>query len=195
LEIAEKAAIPHGVFVGTTLPYVATTDFMVTVQREHVPDLVAIACKDREIVLSNDPLSRPLERLELERLYSNHIGIRHIVVDSQVFGNVLLANLEWLMPDEHAVTKLHNNPQLGEFHDRLNEDVFFISIDEAIENARHCVGWTRELACSAFRYFTWSQDLNIDPTKPLLMTQPAPAGGAHIRSLLQHELFGEVDHA
>jgi hypothetical protein len=195
LEIAEKAAIPHGVFVGTNLPYVATTDFMVTVRRKQVPNLIAIACKDREIVLSNDPLSRPLERLELERLYSNQVKIRHVVVDSEVFGNSLLANLEWLMPDEYVVTKLLNDPHLGEFHDRLNEKVFLISIDEAIEDARHHVGWTRDLACSAFRYFTWAQELDIDPTKPLLMTQPAAVGGVRIRALLQQELFGEVDHA
>jgi len=195
LELAEKAAIPHGVFVGTDLPYVATTDFMVTVQRKHVPDLIAIACKDREIVLNDDRLSRPLERLELERLYSNHIKIQHLVVDSEVFGNELLANLDWLMPDEHVVAELIKDPHLGEFYDRLNENAFSISIDEAIEDARHHLGWTRELGCSAFRYFTWMQELDIDLTQPLLMTQPALAGGVRIRSLLQRELFGEVDHA
>ena len=88
MEIAEKADIPHGVFVGTNLPYVATTDFMVTVQRKHVPDLISVACKNREIVLDDDRLSRPLERLELERLYSKRIRIRHIVVDSEVFGDL-----------------------------------------------------------------------------------------------------------
>lgn len=195
LEIAQKADIPHGVFVGTDLPYVATTDFMVTVQRKHVPDLIAVACKNREIVLADDRLSRPLERLELERLYSKHIRIRHMVVDSEVFGNELLANLDWLMPDEHVVADLLNDPHLGEFHDRLNEKVFCISIDEAIEEARHFVGWTKKLGCSAFRYFTWMQELDIDLTQPLLMTQPARAGGIRIRALLQHELLGEVAHA
>lgn len=195
LEIAKKANIPHGVFIGTDIPYVATTDFMVTVQRKHVPDLVAVACKDREIVLGDDRLSRPLERLELERLYSNHIKIRHIVVDSEVFGTELLANLDWLMPDEQITADLIDNPHLGEFHDQLNEKAFCISIDGAIEEARNYVGWHRKLACSAFRYFTWTQDLDIDLTQPLLLTQPAIAGGKRIRSLLQHELFGEVDHA
>lgn len=195
LEIAEKVAIPHGVFVGTDIPYVATTDFMVTVQRKQVPHLIAIACKDREIVLSEDRLSRPLERLELERLYSNHIKIRHAVVDSEVFGNELLANMEWLMPDEHVVAELVKDPHLGEFHDRLNEKAFCISIDAAIEDARHHVGWTRSLGCAAFRYFTWMQELDIDLTQPLLLTQPAIRGGVRIRSLLQHEIFGEVDHA
>ncbi len=195
LEIAEEADIPHGVFVGTKLPYVATTDFMVTVQRKHTPDLVAVACKNREIVLGDDRLSRPLERLELERLYSKQIRIRHMVVDSEVFGNELLANLDWLMPDEHVVADLLNDPHLGEFHDRLNEKVFSISIDEAIEEARHHIGWTRKLGCSAFRYFTWMQELDIDLTQPLLLTQPAQGGGICIRTLLRHELLGEVDHA
>lgn len=195
LDIAEKADIPHGMFIGTTLPYVATTDFMLTVQRKRVPDLVAVACKNREIVLSDDRIARPLERLELERLYSKHIRIRHIVVDSEVFGNQLPANLEWLMPDEHAVANLLDNPHLGEFHDRLDEKTFCLSIDEAIEQARHYVGWPRTLACSAFRYFTWMQELDIDLTQPLLMTQPARGGGVGIRALLQHELLGEVDHA
>jgi len=195
LEIAEKAQIPHGVFVGTDLPYIATTDFMVTVQRKHVPDLVAIACKNREIVLADDRLSRPLERLELERLYSKHIKIRHIVVDGEVFGKELLANLDWLMPDEHVAADLLSNPYLSEFHDRLSEKIFNISIDEAIEQARHDVRWTKQFGYAAFRYFAWTQNLDVDLTQPLLMTQPAREGGIHIRSLLQYELFGEVDYA
>lgn len=193
VQIAQQAEIPHGVFLGTILPYVATTDFMVTIQRDHTPILIAIACKEREVVLSSDRSSRPLERLELERLYCKHIEIHHLVVDAEVFGQILLANLEWLMPDKYVVRQLLDNPKLGEFYDRLSDEIFCVAINQAIESVREQVGWSRDLGYSAFRYLTWAQELDIDLTRPVLMTQPAHAGGARVHSILQRRLFGRVD--
>jgi hypothetical protein len=99
------------------------------------------------------------------------------------------------MPDEHIVAGLLLNPHLGNFYDQLNDEVFCIAIDEAVEKARQSVGWTRELAHSAFRYLAWTQDLDVDLTQPLSITQPAPESGMRNRSMLQRELFGWDDHA
>lgn len=194
LEIARLADISHGFFIGTTLPYVATVDFMVTVHTRQVPRLVAIACKDREIVLDVDRLARPLERLELERLYSNRIHIPHLIVNDAVFGQVLLANLEWLMPDEQTTVELRQDPNLDNFFDLINKNIFELSIDVAVEDARTKIGWTRNRGFSAFRYFAWCSASDIDLTQPLLMTQPAPKGGGRIYRLLQYEILGEIDH-
>lgn len=193
LEIAKSAEIPHGVFLGTNLPYVATTDFMVTVHRNQAPHLIAIACKDRDVVLDIDRSSRPLERLELERLYSIHIAIPHLVVDNQVFGRMLLANLEWLMPDEHVAAELLEDSKTSQFHDLVQQSVFRNAIDDAIQEAGVRVGWTKARGHSAFRYLAWTQALDIDLTKPVLMTQPAAPGGQRIYTMLQRELFGEID--
>lgn len=194
LEVAQQARIPHGCFVGTDLPYVATIDFMVTVYTNQVPRLVAIACKDREVVLDVDRLSRPLERLELERLYSARIQIPHFIVDDEVFGQILLANLEWLMPDEQAAAELHQDPYFFNFFDLINENIFQTAIDEVVANACELVGWPTSRGFSAFRYFAWLQVLDIDLSQPVLMTQPAPKGGAKVHHVLQHEIFGEIDH-
>ena len=195
MDIAQKANIPHGLFIGTDLPYVATIDFMVTVYTMGVPRLIAISCKDREVVLDDDRLSRPLERLELERLYSERINVPHLIVDSEVFGEPLLANLEWLMPDERVVSELVSDSHVEDFCHLLKERVFQTPIDEVIEEARKTVGWGRHQAFSAFRYFAWMQAIDVNLTKPLLMSQPAPCGGADIYYLLQHEVLGEIDRA
>jgi hypothetical protein len=194
IEIAREADIPHGVYVGTNLPYVATIDFMVTVYTKQSARLVAIACKDREIVLDVDGSLRPLERLELERRYCAQLHIPHLIVDSEVFGNMLLANLEWLMPDEHVATDLIKDPDLEDFSDVISEQIYITAIDEMVDHARAKVGWTRSRAFSAFRYLAWTPALDIDLTQPVLMTQPATPGGARIRQLLQRHILGEIDH-
>lgn len=195
LEIAQRASIPHGLYIGTDLPYVATIDFMVTVLTSGLPRLIAIACKDRDVVLDIDRQSRPLERLELERLYSKHIGIPHLIVDREVFGTTLLANLEWLMPDEQLAADLLQDPLLGEFFDLLNKRIFRVSICEAVEDASRRVGWPQERGFSAFRYFAWTQAFTVDLTQPIVMTQPAVLDKRGVHRVLQRELFGTIDHA
>ena len=193
IEIAEEANIFHGVYIGTNLPYVATIDFMVTVYTNKIPRLVAIACKDREVVLDVEGSFRPRERLELERRYCARLYIPHLIVDREVFGNTLLANLAWLMPDEQVVADLTKDQQIGSFFSLINKEIFKIAIDEAVDQAGATVGWTPKRALSAFRYFAWTPTFDIDLTKPVLMTQPATPGGARIHQLLQKRILGEID--
>lgn len=192
--IARQAGIRLGVFIGTDTPYVATIDYMVTVYRTKIPNLVAVACKDRDVVMSDAPLSRPLERLELERLYCEQICVPHVIVDREVFGAQLLANLEWLMPDETTVCELSKDPSLDEFLTSIAKALILLPIDIAVEHVSTQFGWPATRGFTAFRYATWTQFLDIDLTQPILMTQMATGGGNQIRELLRQEIFGEIDH-
>lgn len=192
--IANQAGIRLGVFIGTNLPYVATIDYMVTVYRMAIPHLVAVACKDRDVVMVDDPLSRALERLELERLYCEQINIPHVIVDREVFGHQLLANLEWLMPDESTVQELNKDPALCEFLTSIKNRLVYTPIDKAVEEASIRIAWSTARGFAAFRYAAWAQVLDVDLSQPILMTQPVVQGGRRIRELLRREIFGEIDH-
>jgi hypothetical protein len=72
LDSARDAGIPHGVWPGTNIPYVATIDLMVTMNTlsRSSPALVALSAKPVRTPSDINPDSRVTERLELERRYS-----------------------------------------------------------------------------------------------------------------------------
>jgi hypothetical protein len=193
LDLAREAGIDHGEFVGSDVPYIATMDLMVTVHSNGVPRLVAVSCKPRQRVLAADSASRMLERLELERLYCKELSIPHHIGDAAAFSRKLIANLQWLAPDKTVASSLLDGPNLALFCDVLQRKIHQDPIDQVIQHAASKVKWSNEKANSAFRFLAWHQEIDIDLSLPIMMTQPAKPGGQALRSALQKKLFGEID--
>jgi TnsA endonuclease N terminal len=193
LDIASDAGINHGAFIGSDIPYVATLDFMVTIRTAGVTSLVGLSCKDEEIVFSNDPLSRALERLELERRYCHSIQSPYHIVSRASFTDTLLANLEWLLPDEFTTGKLSADARLPAFAELLRHTIHSVSIENAVESASRSVAWSNATGQSAFRLLAWRQAIDIDLSQPIALTLPASTGGQAVHRLLRHTLYGATD--
>lgn len=193
MDLAKQAGIDHGVFPGSNVPYVATMDLMVTVVRKRVPSLVAIPCKPRDLISAADPASRMLERMELERLFCDSLKIPRRVADQKVFSRPLIANLEWLSPSPKVATDLRQLACFCNFSDMLNRDIYRNPVDRTVEAASKKLGWSRERGNQAFRLLAWEQSVDIDLTQPVVMTEPALAGGRSLRKMLQTNIFGAID--
>jgi hypothetical protein len=194
LDLARQAGIDHGVFVGSTIPYIATMDLMATVWRGGAPRIIAVPCKPFGLIEAADAASTMLARMELERLYCNAVEIPRRVADVAVLGKDLVANLSWFMPDMAITTELRTDPKLHDFRDLLSRHIHSKPIDRTVADAATQVDWPASRATAAFNLLAWRQDIDVDLSRPVALTQPARAGGIAIRNALQHNILGEVDH-
>lgn len=91
LSFAAKLGIKHPTYPGTRTNVVMTNDFLVTFIRNGAPSLEAFSCK----TASDLENLRTLEKLELERIYFDSLGIPHrLVIDSELPVNKV-RNIAW----------------------------------------------------------------------------------------------------
>lgn len=195
LDVAREAGIEHGTFVGSTVPYVATTDLLLTVGTKEQPRLVAIACKPRTLIYGDRADQRVIERLELERRYFRALKVPHVVADDEAVDDTLLANLEAVAPDWAA------SEALDHFADREKaKEVLCRRLEEdAIRDA--VWGTASELRCdlplvwAVFNMLAWTQAIDIDLAKPIHRSRPMRTGGRARRNALRITWKLEVGNA
>lgn len=97
-DIAAEMGIQYPVFVGTQLPYVMTSDFVVTLQIPGERKRLAVrSCKyEKEFVDPNSGLNT-IDKLDLERaIWADKSVTDWKIVTEKVGGPTLFQNLEWL---------------------------------------------------------------------------------------------------
>jgi hypothetical protein len=189
LEIAADANIRHGVEFGTNIPYVATIDQLATISTANGLKLVAFSSKPIA-THSEEVNERTLERLELERLYFEEIGVRYVVTYSGLVPSILAGQLEWLLD----CSVLPASPKLGHLVDLFathfaNYPDF--SIAGAVLKISTKLFIPLDSAWILFRYCAWTQKIDIDLSARIITSMPAKRGGIALRSKLRQELFGE----
>lgn len=81
LSFAAKLGIKHPAYPGTRINSVMTTDFLVKFIRNGIASLEAFSCK----TASDLENLRVMEKLELERIYFDSLGVPHrLVIDSEL---------------------------------------------------------------------------------------------------------------
>lgn len=193
LEIAREAGIEHGVYLGTTLPYVATLDLVSTWRK---PDgsfyFVVHECKPRELVFNPDPLSRVKERLQLTRRYTQVAQLRQHIVHTEDYALRLFVNLDLLRP---AFDQAHQTTI------RASRDYELL--------VEHCTRWAYEQPLNAVltelahrtaanlfelqalsHLALWHQDLDHDLREPLEPWDRLRPGGRALKVSLRQEWAG-----
>lgn len=169
-EIARAAGIKHGVFPGTKIPYVATTDLLFWVPSDMplLKQLVFISCKPKAEIVSKP---RVRERLELERRYANANGGIHIVETGEHLPIKLIDNLDWLLPLRHEVLSLGNSKRHSDFCALLMEFTKNAPLGVAIDQAiTQCMLSTWE-GNQYFRVGVWLHKVDINLNMPVVMSK------------------------
>lgn len=187
LQIAEEAGIEHGVYPGTKIPYVATIDFMLTIRTGSALSLVAISCKPFS-TLEDEIKWRTLERLELERRYAEHNGIRYFVFNSRVVPILMAGQLEWCFDCSHIANIPQVVPALEKFASEF-ESTPDLSISDAVRRTSEVCKLRLEDGWTAFRHCVWTQQIDVDLSQPILTTYPAKRGGQDLRTRLRQKLL------
>lgn len=191
LQIARNAGIPHGKFVGTSdLPYIATCDLVCRFGPAHNQQLEFWSVKPRSIL--DDPKlgRRARERIELERLYAEAIGGRHVLVDGELFGRELLSNLDWLEPLRFERTSREEEAHRQKFADHFDKTGQSHSLQERIEQTSTELQWPVSTGQRLFRSAAWLGMIDIDLFEPIQMSRPLRTGGRDRRRIFALKLRG-----
>jgi hypothetical protein len=195
LEIARNLGIRHGTFVGTRIPYVATTDFMLTIIDRGAARLIAVAAKPAGIVNGTVKVSlRAKERLLLEKEYSRELGIPWQVMSDEKISPALRENLEFSLkasklPDAISGTLLRDF--CGQLVDRLRHGE---TIEAARSKAKQACSLAATTADGLFYYGLWTRAIPIDLREKLVMSRPAKLTDFSWAHREAAHLFGGQDH-
>lgn len=190
LDIARDAGIDHGYEIGTGVPYVASLDLLATVPLSGGYKLAGFSSKP--IVEPSEEVKwRTLERLELERRYTEGIDCPYFVSSSALVPQITAGRLEsWL-----DASTLYCAPRLlayaSEFAHHINNSLD-LPINEVVIRTAQALHMTSDEAWLLFGHCSWTQRIDIDPSKPILTSYPVQAGGRAMRDNLRRRFFGET---
>jgi hypothetical protein len=194
LEIAQEAGIKHGTYIGSSgLPYVATTDLLITAGAPKAKRLVFWSVKPAEVMAEAKPGSRVLQRIRLEELYAQSVGGKHVVYDGTHVSVRLISNLEWLEPPRQERTDAFQTQARIAFVEQFNERGDREPLGQRIESAAEQAGMSTPDGQRHFRAAAWLGQLDIDLAQPVLMSRPTTCGGQTKKHALRIELLGEAE--
>ncbi len=193
LEIAKSAGIKHGVYPGTNVPFVATIDFTLSIGSWANSTFVHWSCKPWKILSDSASRGRILERIEMERLYSEAIGARHVVVDGRLFSAQLIGQLDWFRPLRSEML----NPAIVGPMRAFSEHFMSVAEDSltaAKQFAAQKTGTPEHLVDVIFRTAAWLGHIDLDFSRPIVMSRPLKRDYRGFKSSLSAALLG-VEHA
>lgn len=176
-DVARERGIRYPLYAGTTVPYVMTTDFVVTVKADDgsVREF-ARTVKYADALSTGSELLRTLEKLELERAYWLRREVHWQIVTEESVNPVVAKNLIWLRGGE----QIERGLQSDELHVRFLEGIVEAGThDRTISSLLRTVCYRLRLpypdAVKLFKYLVWHKAIQVDLSIPMMLTLPAPA--------------------
>lgn len=190
--ICQAAGIDHGVFVGTTIPYIWTIDLCLTLPWVKDPTktacLVSVKPLESERYLYVDPLDRGPEKLEAERRYARALNIPYFVGDRSIFPGPLFAELEVLA---EAATLPPSHPwanTLNRFLDAYGHDIPAYPLCDAITRLQKDFGASSDQSAFLLNHMLWHQIVDCDLSMPVKRTLPPRPGGKKLQAAIRTSL-------
>jgi len=197
--IARDVNIEHGVFVGTTVPYVATIDVMVTwPTRNGGFVLSAYDCKPKAVVKDAPPGSRIRERIELHHRYCAEAGVHYRLTHAEKLPRDLMVNLDALYPilGPGQMEVLRRADDYRRVIESMAPHAYACPAYEALEAAAAQHGVAPDRARLILHSALWNQDLDHDLREPLELWEPLqPGGQVHKKALRREWAAKEAFHA
>lgn len=193
LEIARDLGIDHGVYPGTKIAFVATTDLMLRIGYPPNDRLVLWPCKPSDFLNDRGPdKARMHERLLLESTYARSIGAHIATFTETSVSETLLNNLSLYQPTRLQLLDAHASAQFADFVG------FFEELAEVGAPLRDCCAFSaqkvlasKERSFELFGLGAWSGAIDIDLNSHVLMTRPIrrprPGELAQLRKILLGE--------
>ncbi|WP_244111968.1 TnsA endonuclease N-terminal domain-containing protein [Burkholderia diffusa] len=184
-DVARQRGIRYPFYAQTTVPFVMTTDFVVTVRADDgSAHEFARTVKYTDELVAGNRLLRTLEKLELERAWWLQRGVDWQIVTEQSVDPVLARNLIWLRGSALIERELQSGDLLARFVESIGDagthDRTLSSLLRTV-SYRLCMPYSG--AVKLFKYLVWQKVLLVDLRTPMLLTSQAPkiqvaAGGS-----------------
>jgi hypothetical protein len=174
--IASSKGIKYPLYVGTDVPFVMTTDFVITIRE---PDgstrLVARTVKPHQEVTSGEDLLRTWEKLEIEEEYWRAQGVGWNVVTEQNLPTTVTRNLEWLRKGGPIHDRWEDEHVCGHFIAELIRAQYFgWTLGKTLRHVSGRLMTPYETCAQMFRYVVWQKLISIDLMQPISITGPFP---------------------
>lgn len=175
-DVATQRGIRYPRYAQTTVPFVMTTDFVVTVRTDDgLAREYARTVKYADELSSGNRLLRTLEKLELERAWWLQRGVDWKIVTEQSVDPVLARNLIWL----RGSAQIERDMQSDELRARFVEGIGDAgSHDRTLSSLLRTVSYRLRMpypdAVKLFKYLIWHKVLLVDLRTPMLLTSQAP---------------------
>lgn len=176
-DIAASLGIKYPTYPGTKVPYVMTTDFMVTyLGEDDQPRLAARTVKTTSALSPSSDLEWTLQKLEIERCFwIEKIGDWQLVTEHCV-GPVIRHNLQWLRKGAHLERRLQNSDLHRYFLDifsQLNDTGRTLS--SMIRTVAKSLHLTYNDGVALFKHLVWNKSIRFDVHRiSLKLTMEAP---------------------
>lgn len=190
LAIAQQIGIPHGTHYGSRIPYVATTDLMITARVNGIWTNIAIAIKPKGIVDGTvEAPPRLKERLALEMAYCIDLDIRWHLLSDGALAVALRENLELCILAANPVLA----PSLQADCEGLLDE--YLRADAPVESALSIATATYRLdrvqILNAFHHAIWHRRLPVDIRDPIVLSKPTKLTDFAWANEAAAQLFGE----
>lgn len=188
-KIGDEIGVDIGRYVGSAVPYVATTDLVLRVGNYPEDRLVFWSVKPNSELLCPKRGRAVRSRLELERRYAKQIGAFHTVFTDSVVNDHLRKNLIWLTPcHEHLVA----NPPASRaaFLAQFSGQSDAMPLNARMRAIANAFSLTEALVVEKFRTAAWLGEIDIDLTVPLTMAYPLRKDARGRKTALRQQLMG-----
>lgn len=182
MSLCKAAGIDHGVYIGTSIPYIWTMDLVATMTWLPPVDtraaLVSIKPLKSETYSGDiDPLARGPEKLEIERRLATELGFPYFVTDRTGYPGPLLGQLEWLksaavLPSHHKVAVARDRLLDVNGH-LLMQEPPIVWRDRLVKD----FGLRNDEADFAVQNIIWHQAVDVDLTRDFQMEDQVRPGG------------------
>ncbi|MGJ7571090.1 hypothetical protein ACSFBX_11195 [Variovorax sp. RB2P76] len=192
-EIAHDLGIDHGVYPGTNIAFVATTDLMLRIGYPPNDRLALWPCKPADFLDDKGPdKARMHERLLLESTYARCIDAHFATFTEKSVDETLLNNLKRYQPTRLQLLDAHASARFADFVG------FFEELAEVGAPLRDCCAFSaqkvlvsKECSFKLFGLGAWSGAIDIDLNSHVLMTRPIRRSRPYELAQLRKILLGE----
>lgn len=167
LELAKALGIRHPVDPKTKVPYVLTSDFVVTLNIPEIPYAVISA----KYASAFEKGSRVNELLELERRVWAARGVPFWLFTDEDIPRQLVKNLDWLRQGARLPARLTSTiPHFLEFV--AKGEVSGGLLRDFAEASSRALKITQQDSYHLFKHCAWTHRLSVDLNKPILPIEP-----------------------
>jgi hypothetical protein len=178
-DIAAEMGIRYPMYSGTQVPFVITSDFVLTVPDENGKKRFAVrTCKYESALTDPSEGPRTIEKLELEKaIWADQGVLDWKVVTDRLVSPVLRDNLDWL----------HKSAWGGETLAGIDQQMRFVeaavnaadgerTLSSLVRSISSAVGIPYRHGTALFKYLVWNKAILTDlATTRLDLTLPCPA--------------------
>lgn len=175
-DCARRHNIRYPRYAGTHVPYVMTTDFVVTLKADDGSHReFARTVKYEDELSPGRGLARTLEKLELERSYWLARGVDWKIVTERSVAPALAKNLVWLYGGAQIERELHSGDLRARFVECLDEaGTHDRTLSSLLRAVCHRMNLAYPDAVRLFKHLVWHKVIVVDLSTPMLLTSPAP---------------------